>query len=717
MRTDWWRSMGALIRVATFAIAASAVSAIAVAADAPEPSGPSGAITMAVMDPLAAPLSCDCVKGYAQRDYGRLAAYLEKTLNRRVRVVYGEDLARLISTEAARGGLHFIIGKQSVVRFDAAEQRLKIVPLCLLTDKTGDANVYGLFCVRQADPAKTLADLKGYTIYFGPEDSVEKHGAALLAMKAAGLDAPPRPEVRSGCTDAAIAALESPGPAAAVISSYAVATLEGCGSIEKGSLRVVGKTAPVPFVTVFATEAADEALVGQVTKALLELRDADVLTAIESLNGFVNVPEPTSKTGASGSSPSKTAVESPPAAKGSSGAKAAGRAESWPGWRGPNRDGTTPWLPDVLPAEPVWLWRTPLGGTGLGGIAATDRYVIVPDRDALDTNDVFRCLDADSGKPVWELAYPAPGKLDYGNSPRATPLVHGDRVFTLGAMGDVHCLSLDDGRVLWKTNVVKQFGAKLPTWGMCASPLIVDSKLIVNPGAPGAAVVALDADTGELVWKAPGAAAAYASFIFGRFGGVDQIVGFDSMAAFGLDPQNGRRLWTLLPKHKGDFHVPTPVRLGEQLLLTSENNGTRIYSFGQGGAIKPAPVAQHEDLAPDTNTPVVVGGRVFGCWNGLYCLSAESLEQIWVDEDEVFEQYASLIASADRVLATTTRGELLLYDAAANERRLLGRLRIAPADVDLVAHPAVSRRCLFIRIGREACCLALEPADASRSRK
>lgn len=705
MRIDLTRLAGALLLAAMVAL--SATLRAADAAESPAPPGPQGAITLAVMDPLAAPLSCDCVKGYAQRDYGRLAAYLETTLQRRVRVVYGEDLARLVSAEAARGGLHFVIGKQSVVRFDAAEQRLKIVPLCLLTDKAGDTNVYGLFCVRQADPAKTLADLKGYTIFFGPEDSVEKHGAALLAMKAAGLDAPARPEVRNGCTDAALAALEAPGPAAAVISSYAVATLEGCGTIEQGALRVVGKTAPVPFITVFATEAADDSLTKHMTRALLELRDADVLTAIESRNGFVRIPETSAKASLSGGSSGKPAAESSPAAKDSSAKKDASHAESWPGWRGPNRDGTTAWLPDVLPAEPEWRWRVALGGTGLGGIAATDRYVIVPDRDALDTNDVFRCLDAASGKPVWELAYPAPGKLDYGNSPRATPLVHGDKVYALGAMGDVHCVSLEDGRVLWKTNVLKQFGAKLPTWGMCASPLIVDNTLILNPGAPGASVVALDAATGELVWKAPGAAAAYSSFIFGRFGGADQIVGFDALTAFGLDPQSGRRLWTLPPKHKGDFHVPTPVSLGEQLLLTSENNGTRVYGFAQGGAIKPTPLAHHEDLAPDTNTPVVVGNRVFGCWNGLYCLSASGLEQIWVDEDEAFEQYASLIASTDRLLAVTTRGELLLYDAATDERRLLGRLRIAPPNVDIVAHPAISRRCLFVRIGSEAACLPL----------
>jgi len=276
-------------------------------------------------------------------------------------------------------------------------------------------------------------------------------------------------------------------------------------------------------------------------------------------------------------------------------------------------------------------------------------------------------------------------------------------------MGDLHCLALGDGTVLWKTNLLRQFGGKLPTWGMCASPLLLGDTVIVNPGAPTASVVALDATSGEVAWKTPGAAAAYASFIAGRFGGVDQIVGYDAISAAGFDARTGRRLWTLLPEHKGDFNVPTPLNLGGMLLLASENNGTRLYRFGDQGRLEPTPVAVFEDLAPDSSTPLCVAGRVFGCWDGLHCLDARDVKPLWIDDDEVFEHYASLIGSPDRVLVVSSRGELLLYDAAAAEKRLLGRLRIGPPDVDILAHPAISAKRLFIRVGREVGCLALDP--------
>lgn len=116
----------------------------------------------------------------------------------------------------------------------------------------------------------------------------------MAALKAAGVEPPAQSEVRGSCGEAAVAMLETTGPAAAVISSYAQAALEGCGAVERGSLRVVGKTAPVPFVTVFATEAAGETLGDEMARALLELRDIEVLSALESLQGFVRAATPAS---------------------------------------------------------------------------------------------------------------------------------------------------------------------------------------------------------------------------------------------------------------------------------------------------------------------------------------------------------------------------------------------------------------------------------------
>src|SRR5207237_7959511 len=114
----------------------------------------------------------------------------------------------------------------------------------------------------------------------------------------------------------------------------------------------------------------------------------------------------------------------------------------------------------------------------------------------------YYCLRADTGKEVWKHLNPAPGELDYGNSPRATPLIHGKHVFLAGAFGHLHCLELATGKVVWELDTREDFGAKdVRNWGTSSSPLLVDGRLIVNPGGKDASLVALDPATGTVLWK------------------------------------------------------------------------------------------------------------------------------------------------------------------------------------------------------------------------
>jgi ABC-type phosphate/phosphonate transport system substrate-binding protein len=491
-------------------------------------------LVLVVMDPLAAPLACDCVKGYAQRNYDVLGMYLRDKLGRPVRVVYGESLAKAIR---GRGDdrVDLVIGKDSVVRFDAAERGLAMEPIARLTGKDGKTTLTGLVVVPSRDSARVLADLKGYRVFFGPAASVEKHAAAIDGLRKAGVAVPEKPEVVEGCSEAALAAIESdakPG-AAAVISSYALALLEGCGSIRKGELRIVGETEPTPFVTAFVPKSTPPALRSNILDGLIAMKEHPaMLLLMESQSGFVPVetPEPPAGKPADGGADKPAA---PAATKGDLSAALGIPDRQWLQWRGRDRNAVVGWLPERLPAEPRVVWSRPMTGSGLAGIVATEDRVVVADRDPADRLDVVRCLEAASGEQVWQIEYPAPGKLDYGNSPRATPVVYEGRVYLLGAMGDLHCVTLADGAVVWKKNVLAEFGANRPNWGMCGSPLVVDGKLIVNPGAEAASVAALDPATGKVLWQSPGLPPAYSSFIVGRFGGAPQIVGYDAVSLGG----------------------------------------------------------------------------------------------------------------------------------------------------------------------------------------
>jgi outer membrane protein assembly factor BamB len=381
----------------------------------------------------------------------------------------------------------------------------------------------------------------------------------------------------------------------------------------------------------------------------------------------------------------------------------------WKQWRGPGRDAHVGWLPSSLPNEPKILWSKPCVARGLGGLAATDAVVIVSDREFNNTADAFRCLDAANGNELWSVVSPAEGNLDFGNSPRATPLIQGEFVYLAGAFGEVQCVKLASGEPVWQFDMSAEFEppAELP-WGYCASPLIVDGKLILNPGTKDASLVALDAVSGKLLWQSPGDAPGYGSFIVGAFGGRRQIVGHDKHSLGGWDPATGKRLWRVAPHHPNDFNVPTPIAVDGQLAVCTENNGTRLFRFRDDGTIVPDPVATNEDVAPDTHTPVVVGNRLFGISSALYCLDLKNgLKPLWQSDDDAFGVHAAVIASPDRILALTLDGELLLIDAKSDGCRFLGRTKIFTDDNGVYSHPALVGNRLYVRGTSQLVCIEL----------
>lgn len=622
---------------------------------------------IAVLDPLSNRLACGCVADYARRDYDALATHLERQLDRRITILYGESANRLLSDAPP---VDVLIGKSSVVRFDAARAGKNLRTLAVLSGKDGSISQTGLFVVRSDDPAEYIGDLDSRSILFGTSDSDETHSAAFAALEAFAIPRPAPIATRESCSAASLAVVEGDADAA-VVSSYALPLLRGCGTIDAGELKVIGQTDAVPFITVFGTEHLTSQEERSLLDALRSVRDApEMLAALESRDGFVPLPE-------------------------------LGQ-ESWRDWRGNNRQALSDDVPDSLPTCKRLLWSRTLTGPGMAGVAVADGCVIVADKDLDETVDIFRCLDSDTGNQRWQISYPAAGDMDFTNSPRATPVIHDGRVYLLGAFGDLHCVQLRSGRILWKRHLAKDFDATRPQWGYSSTPLIVDDKLIVNPGAAEASLVALDRGNGEVVWKSAGGLPGYASFIRATIGNQDQIIGYDIASLGGWDPVDGRRLWTLAPEIDGDFNVPTPIVDRNRLIVATENNGTRILGFDKNGLIVPQPLAQNEDLAPDTSTPLLLDEAVYGAFGSLTCLDAErDLQTCWDSRQDGLIDYCSLIGGNGRLLVMSQGGELLLIKADKDRFQCLGTLRLfddlADTDREVWSHPALVGNRLYVR--------------------
>jgi ABC-type phosphate/phosphonate transport system substrate-binding protein len=272
-----------------FALSVAAAVALPVVSGAADPNAPEP-LTMLVMDPLALPLSCPCVEGYAQRKYEELARHLEKQLGRPVKVAFSESFSEALKKKTD-GKADIIIGKDSVVRTQGKASGINVVHVAALTGKDGKTTQTGLVVVAGKDPAVTVDDLKGYTVYFGTADAEEKFAAAKSLLKEAKIDFTPSPEACTACSDGATKIIEmhkKGEKAATVISSYAAPLLEGCGTIKKGDLRVIGITDEVPFVAAFVNDKLPTKDRDAIRTALLAIgKDAELCKVMETKHGFV----------------------------------------------------------------------------------------------------------------------------------------------------------------------------------------------------------------------------------------------------------------------------------------------------------------------------------------------------------------------------------------------------------------------------------------------
>lgn len=276
-------------------IAASAAAVAASQLKAAE----SGELVVVVLDPLAAELSCPCVEGYAQRDYAKLGKFLSEKLAKPVKVAFGESLEGALAKKTA-GKVDVIIGKDSVVREDARVKAIPIEHIACLTGKDGLTTQTGLIVVAGSDATLSADQLKGYRMLFGPKKTDEKHAAAMKLLTELGV-ALPRGEAETcpSCTDAATKVIDIAKKGEKIcglISNYAKPLLEGCGTVKKGDLKVVGETDPVPFIGAFAATSLPESMRAKIKAAFLEVaKDAELCRVMETKAGFVEPKDATKK--------------------------------------------------------------------------------------------------------------------------------------------------------------------------------------------------------------------------------------------------------------------------------------------------------------------------------------------------------------------------------------------------------------------------------------
>lgn len=416
------------------------------------------------------------------------------------------------------------------------------------------------------------------------------------------------------------------------------------------------------------------------------------------------------------------------------------QAEDWPQWRGKDRLGV--WAESGIlerfpSGGPRRVWSRPIRHGYSGPAVAGGRVFVTDYRSTDNRKGVERalCLDEATGEPLWERQWPVDyAGLQYDLGPRATPTVDGDRVYVLGAMGDLFCLRAEDGTEVWHVSYQRDFGAELPTWGFVGAPLVDGERLIaLVGGSPDAKVVALDKRTGEEAWRSIAATSepGYDAPVIFEAGGVRQLIIWHPVAVTSLNPETGEAYWQQPFKVQAGLTVATPVLSEHGLLVSSFYNGSRMYRLLRDRPASELVWKGGSDSEIDTDglhslvtTPVVDGDYVYGVgsYGHLRCLDARTGERLWetlaLTKENARWASAQIVRHEDRYFINNDRGELIIARFTPEGYEELDRATVMQPTNPLRrrrelgavhwTHPAYANRHMVIRNDEEIVRFSLE---------
>jgi len=200
-----------------------------------------------------------------------------------------------------------------------------------------------------------------------------------------------------------------------------------------------------------------------------------------------------------------------------------------------------------------------------------------------DDKDAVLALQTATGEPVWETAYDAPTKdgmlLDFGPGPHATPLVVGDRVFTIGGLVHLTALDKKTGKILWQHDLMAEYGASHLQRGYGASPVAYRDLVIVNVGGKDVGVAAFKQDTGEIAWKSEPFRGGYPTPLLVQINNEDHLILTLAMDRAALDPATGKTRWKTTVDRQLAGIMSTPLFIAPDRVLFSSAYGgaTQLY--------------------------------------------------------------------------------------------------------------------------------------------
>lgn len=379
-------------------------------------------------------------------------------------------------------------------------------------------------------------------------------------------------------------------------------------------------------------------------------------------------------------------------------------AQDWPQILGPERNGQAVGhrpIAAAWPQPPKLDWQIGLG-SGFGGAAIVGEQVLVLHR--VGNDEILQSVELSTGMERWQAKWPASYAASYNpdNGPRCVPSVSDGKAICYGAAGDLTCVDIDHGKLLWQRSLRREYGADDGYFGAGSAPLVVGQLAIVCLGGRDAGIVAIDIHSGKTRWTATKYDASYAAPI-----AIDSATALvvTRLHTVLINVSDGQVLGEVAFGSRGPtVNAATPIPIAPDRYFLTASYGVGAMLLSTQGRKLSSLYAGSPVLSSQYNTPVTVAGRILGIDGredvGVASLRAIDGERLAVEWEEAGFGVAHLLAIGTQVLALKVTGELLLIDGAADHFEPLATTTLAAGSYR--APPALSANRLIVRSTNQA---------------
>lgn len=343
------------------------------------------------------------------------------------------------------------------------------------------------------------------------------------------------------------------------------------------------------------------------------------------------------------------------------------------------------------------LWHFEGLGEGHTSTAVTSKGIYTS--GMIDGKGYIFALDL-NGNLKWKKEY-GPEWTESHFGVRSTPLVINDKLYLMSSFGNLFCMKASDGDIIWTIDTFKDFGGRNISWGVTENLLYDDNILYCVPGGNNVSVIAVDRNSGKLIWKSEGKGekSAYCSPLLVKLPKRKLLVTMMEKSIQGYDASSGQLLWNFDHSTPPNVSPNVPVYIDGYLYCTS--------GYGLGGVmLKVAPdgsgvteVWKNSFLDPKIGGVVVLNGRIYGGGDRnrkLFCLD-------WKTGNEIYSlnQLApcNIIANDGLLYIYSERGTVSLVEPKADAFNIISTFPVPLGEGTHWAHLVINKGKLYVRHG------------------